>query len=71
MCYGRMKYRVRSLKFEGVGVLEGYRFLINKVSKDGSAKGNIEVASGQRVFGSTSDSERTVCVREAPTTSPS
>jgi AIG2 family protein len=51
MCYGRMKYRVRSLKFEDVGVLNGYRFITNKVSKDGSAKGNIEIAIGQKVFG--------------------
>src|SRR5438067_7028041 len=51
MCYGRMKHRVPSLKFHDVGRLDGYRFVINKVSKDGSAKGNIEKADSDRVFG--------------------
>jgi len=51
MCFGRMHLRVESLAFVAVGVLPAFRFVLNKLSKDGSAKGNITPAHGARVFG--------------------
>ena len=51
MCLGRMQRRVESLKFVAVGVLADFSFIINKLSKDGSAKGNITADQGGRVFG--------------------
>jgi hypothetical protein len=51
MCFGRMHRRVESLQFVAVGVLADFRFVINKLSKDGSAKGNITPDQGARVFG--------------------
>ncbi len=41
MCFGRMKDRVPSLEFDAIGEIRAYRLVLNKVSKDGSAKGNV------------------------------
>jgi len=51
MCFGRMKRRVESLEFVVIGVLADFSFVLNKLSKDGSAKGNITADQGERVFG--------------------
>jgi gamma-glutamylcyclotransferase len=50
-CFRRMKRRVASLEFVAVGVLDNYSFVMNKLSKDGSAKGNIKADKGRQVFG--------------------
>ena len=51
MCYGRMKHRVPSLRFDGVGLIKGYGLVINKVSRDGSAKANIEPDAVETTYG--------------------
>ncbi len=51
MCVGRMHRRVESIAFVAVGVLSGFRFVINKLSEDGSAKGNITPDPEGHVFG--------------------
>jgi len=51
MCLGRMKQRVASLRFVATASLGSYRFAINKLSKDGSAKGNVVIDPTTQVFG--------------------
>jgi hypothetical protein len=51
MCLGRMRSRVPSLEFVAVGVLADHSLVMNKVSKDGSAKGNLKHDPGSQLFG--------------------
>jgi hypothetical protein len=46
-----MKCRVPSLEFVDLGVLDKFQLMFNKLSQDGSSKGNIERAADGRVVG--------------------
>ena len=51
MLFERIKKRIPRVKKLGVGKLEGYLFLFNKISKDGSGKGNILPNKSHYVLG--------------------
>lgn len=51
MLFERIKKRIPRVKKLGVGKLEGYLFLFNKISKDGSGKGNILPNKSNYVLG--------------------
>ena len=48
---GRLQARVPSAAAHGIAGLAGFCFAMNKRGKDGSAKANICIAPGERVYG--------------------
>lgn len=52
MLFQRLANRISGIKKIGIGWLNGYQFLFNKISKDGSAKANlIATKTKDKVFG--------------------
>ena len=51
MSSAQMTRRVQSAVARGRGRLPDFRFCCNKLGRDGSAKGNVEVARGETVWG--------------------